>query len=178
MRREGRAVNERSFLEPVQHRSHPVIEEFVMAAKSESDPDMFVDETRQKLCQLLATAMREGASRFHLRFPRRDDEIEGVWFYTHQSNEWNKRDDLAMPQRLVPALWDQMENVSSRNVADYGSCRRVDHADRTDFDLTFHRADYEQHLAGNLESYLNGRLFYGHHDSGKDSRRRMTFKTR
>jgi len=137
-----------------------------------------IDEARRELCQRLATAMRKGVFRFQLRFVHRDDVIQDLWLYTYQSREWEKRDDLALAGDLASALWDEMEIVTSRNVADFGSCRRIDHSDRTDFELTFRREKVENHLAGDLESFLKGCLFYGHHDSGKDSRHRMGFRGR
>ena len=149
-----------------------------MTTHVESQPALAVDEARRELCQRMATAMRAGAVRFQLRFLRQNDVVSEVWLYTYQSHAWQKRDDLAIPARLSPSLWDQMEMVSSREVADFESCRRVDHSDRVDIELSFRREAIESHLTGDLESFLNGCLFHGHHDSGQDSRRRMGFRGR
>ena len=134
------------------------------------------DNARNEFCHRLADAMRTGVFRFQVRFLRHEGVLGEVWLYVHQSHEWVKQHDDDFPPELVPNLWAQMEMIATRKYADSWACLRADHPDRTDFKLMFRRKFVERHLKSNLESFLNGCLFHGHHDSGKDSRRRIRFR--
>lgn len=141
-------------------------------------PAETADDARRELCQRLATALREGSVGIQVRFPRVDQEIKEAWVYAHHEHEWRKRNDLAVPSHLAGVLEELLENLITREYADTWTCRRSDHSDRIDFELKFNRDSVVEHLEGDLESYLNGCLFHGHHDSGKDARKRMRFKER
>ena len=139
-------------------------------------PAAAIDQARRELCQRLTEAIREGASGIQVRCLRVNQTNTEAWVYVNCEHEWRKRNDLALSTNLADILQDQLEHLSTREYADAWTCRRTEHSDRTDFELKFHRESIEPHLAGDLESYLNGLLFLGHHDSGKDARRRIRFQ--
>lgn len=141
-------------------------------------PAATMDEARRELCQRLAVAIREGNSGIQIRLLRVNQATTEAWVYVHREHEWRKRDDLALSANLAETVRELMEHLVTREYADAWTCHRTDHSDRTDFELKFHRESLEPHLAGDLEAYLNGLLFHGHHDSGKDARRRIRFKDR
>lgn len=147
-----------------------------MSKKSETQPATSVDDARRALCDKLAGAMHAGILRFQIRFIHPQEDVENVWLYVHQKDAWQKRDDLAFPTELAASLFDQMEMVSSREFADAWNCRRIDHPDRTDFELAFRHDAISHALAGDLKSFINGCLFHGHHDTGKNQRRRIRFE--
>lgn len=135
-------------------------------------------DARRELCQRLADAIRDGGSGIQVRFLRVNQANTQAWVYVNHMHEWRKRNDLALSAHLANLLQDLLENLSARECADAWACRRVEHRDRTDFELKFHRESVEPRLDGDLESYLNGCLFHGHHDSGKDARPRSRFQVR
>lgn len=141
-------------------------------------PAAAMDEARREFCQRLAQAIREGTSGIQVRFLRVNQVTTEAWVYVNREHEWRKRNDLALSANLADMLRDQLEHLFTREYADAWTCRRTEHNDRTDFELKFNRESVEPHLAGDLESYLNGLLFHGHHDSGKDARRRIRFQDR
>ncbi len=149
-----------------------------MSKNLDTQPTTSIDDARRVFCDKLAGAIQAGALRFQIRFIRRDEAIENVWIYVFQKDTWHKRDDLAFPMELAASLRDQMDMVSTREYADAWNCRRIDHPDRTDFELTFRQPALEHAITGDLKSFLNGCLFHGHHDSGKNQRRRIRFEGR
>jgi hypothetical protein len=162
-----------------QRDAHEVLknQEIGMTTRVEA-PVATLDDARREFCQRFATAIREGGSGIQVRFLKVNQEITEAWIYVYHEHEWRKRNDLAISAHLVGVLWELLESLSTREFADAWTCRRAEHSDRTDFELKFHREALEQHLEGDLESYLNGCLFHGHHDSGKDERRRIRFQGR
>lgn len=139
-------------------------------------PAATMEDARCELCQRLAEAIREGGSGIQVRLLRANQVATEAWVYVNRDHEWRKRNDLALSAHLVEMLQDQLEHLCTREFADAWTCRRTEHSDRIDFELKFHRELVVPHLKGDLESYLNGILFRGHHDSGKDARRRIQFK--
>jgi hypothetical protein len=137
-----------------------------------------VDGVRHSVCAKLAKGMQLGAFGFQFRFIRRGGIPVEAWVYCHQDHEWRKRDDITFPADVAEELFDEFEMISKRDYADDWSCRRIDHSDRTDFELKFRREAMDSHMQNGLESFLMGCLFYGHHDSGEDSRRRIKFRSR
>ena len=138
-----------------------------------------VDEARQALCKSLARGLSEGANSYQIRFHRTKDHPDTpteVWIYAHTHDDWKKRDDLAIANHLVAALWGEFLTLASREYSDIWTLRRADHSDRTDFELKFRHEAIVDHVNGGLESYLLGCLFLGRHDSGKDDRRRGRLK--
>ena len=144
--------------------------------KHVDSPAGTLDDARRELCQRLATAIREGSSGIQVHLVQADQDIKEIWVYVHREHEWRKRNDLALPSHLGELLEELLENLTSRDYADTWSCRRTDHSDRTDFELKFNRDSVAAQLEGDLAAYLNGCLFHGHHDSGKDARRRIRFR--
>jgi|GEM_PF-1998984 len=136
------------------------------------------DDVRRDLCGKLATGVREGAYGLQVRFTRTGDALASAWFYLYRDHEWHKRQDFAVSSEDIPELFVQLEMVASREITDSWSCRRVDHGDHTDFQLKFQPEPMHAHINDGLESYLLGRLFFGHHDTGEDSRARMGFRGR
>lgn len=141
-------------------------------------PAATMDEARRELCQRLAEAIREGGSGIQVRLLRVNQATTEAWVYVKREHEWRKRNDLALSANLAEMLRELLEHLCTREYADAWTCHRAEHSDRTDFELKFHRETVEPHMAGDLESYLNGLLFHGHHDSGKDARRRIRFQGR
>lgn len=141
--------------------------------KSKSDDTR---DVRHEFCRVVAVGIREGAYGCQARFIRKDEEISDVWFYFYRNHQWHKRDEFAVAAAAAAELFSQLEMVASRDVADAWNCRRVDHHDRTDFELKFQPESLQSHLNNDLESYLMGCLFSGHHDTGKDARRRIRFQ--
>ncbi len=149
-----------------------------MSSKVNSLANLADDKARYELCARLAEAMNAGAFRFQIRFLRSDDAFGDVWIYVYQSHEWKKLHDYSFPTELIPSLWNQIEMISTRKYSDGWACLRSEHPDRVDFKLMFRRKALEGHLTSHLESFLEGCLFHGHHDSGQDSRRRIRFQSR
>ena len=141
-------------------------------------PAATMDDARRELCQRLAVAMREGGFGIQIRLLRVHEATTDAWIYVNRGHEWQKRNDLALPVQLAEMVQELLEHLTTREYADAWTCHRADHSDRTDFELKFHREAVEPHLKGDLEAYLNGLLFHGHHDSGKDARRRIRFPGR
>ena len=141
-------------------------------------PAATMDDARREFCQRLAQAIREGGSGIQVRLLRVNQAMTEAWVYVNHEHEWRKRDDLALSANLAEMLRELLEHLCTREYADAWTCHRAEHSDRTDFELKFHRETVEPHMAGDLEAYLNGLLFHGHHDSGKDARRRIRFKDR
>lgn len=139
-------------------------------------PAVMMDDARRELCQRIAEAIREGHFGIQVRFLRVNPATTEPWVYVIREHEWRKRNDLALPVNLTEVLQELLENLASREYADAWTCHRAEHSDRTDFELKFHREIVEPHLTGDLAAYLNGLLFHGHHDSGKDARRRIRFQ--
>lgn len=134
------------------------------------------NQIRNNFCEQLATKIRSGTDRFLIRFTRRDATPIECWIYARQNHQWQKCDDLSIDSNVVSPLLEDMESVSHRDVSDAWSCRRVDHQEHVDFELQFRPMKLESHQDGDLESFLLGTLFCGHHDTGKDSRRRIQFR--
>jgi hypothetical protein len=151
-----------------------------MSKKSETPSTAAVDDTavRRDLCKQLADGMRSGVFGFQFRFVRSGEVISEAWLYDYQEHHWHKRGSLADSPEVARELFHQIEMISTREFADTWSCRRIDHADHTDFELKFHREAIQAHLEADLESYLMGCLFSGHHDSGPNQRRRIRFEGR
>lgn len=131
---------------------------------------------RQDICKDLAAGIHAGAYGLQFRFLHKDDTVSDVWLYRYHGHEWHKQRDYSVDAADMPGLYDQLELIASREFADVWNCRRIDHSDRTDFELKLNPESMQAHLNANLESYLMGCLFSGHHDSGKDSRRRIRFQ--
>ncbi len=139
-------------------------------------PAATMDEARRELCQRLAEAIREGGFGIQVRLLRVGQMATEAWVYVRREHEWQKRDDLALSANLAELVQELLEHLATREYADAWSCHRTDHSDRIDFELKFHRESIEPHLTGDLAAYLNGLMFHGHHDSGKDARRRIRFQ--
>lgn len=151
-----------------------------MSKKSDTQSMAVVDDTvvRRDLCRKIADGMRSGAFGFQLRFVRSGDEVLEAWIYDYQDHQWRKRGTFTDSPVIARELFHQIEMISTREFADNWSCRRIDHSDHTDFEIKFHREAIEAHLEADLESYLMGCLFSGHHDSGLNERRRIRFEGR
>lgn len=132
-------------------------------------------EVRQEFCRIVGLGIREDAFGCQARFIHDDDAISDVWFYFYRNHRWEKKDEMTVATAAAPELFRQLELVASREVTDAWHCRRVDHHDRTDFEIKFQPAPLQGHL-NDIESYLMGCLFSGHHDTGKDARRRIKFQ--
>jgi len=137
-----------------------------------------MDDARRELCQRLAEAIREGGSGIQVRLLRVNQATTEAWVYVNREHEWRKRNDLALPANMAELVQELLEHLATREYADTWACHRAEHSARIDFELKFHRESVEPHLKGDLEAYLNGLLFHGHHDSGKDARRRIRFQDR
>ena len=135
------------------------------------------DQVRHEVCAQLATMVRSGIDGFLLRFVNRDGNPVDCWIYSYEKHQWHKRNDFPVDSISVPSLFDDFENLSHRDVSDTWSCRRVDHGEHLDFELKFKPEGLEAHRTGDVESFLMGTLFGSHHDSGRDSRRRIRFRT-
>lgn len=133
------------------------------------------DEVRRAACKAMAQQIRSGAFDFQFRFHRRDGVPVEVWLYQHVDRQW-KKIEFQFPANAVAELYEQMSVLAKRDYADDWSCHSIDHCDRTDIELKFRRERVEPQIERNLESYLLGCLFYGHHDSGLDARHRIRFQ--
>ncbi len=140
-----------------------------------SKPTATMEEARRQISQRLAAIIREGHLGIQVRFVQ-EGETSLIWVYTESEHEWKKRDDFALSPHLAEPLWDLLEGLSTQDYSDAWTCHRVEHRDRTEFELKFRRASLEPHITGDLESYLLGCLSHRHHDSGADSRRRIRFR--
>lgn len=135
-----------------------------------------VDTIRRKICAALAEGMKSGVLGFQFRFIERDGLHSEAWVYHHREHVWHKRAICADSAAVAEAMYDEFEAIARRDYKDDWTCRRVDHGEHTDFELIWRREAVESHPQENLESYLEGCLFYGHHDKGLDARRRIRFQ--
>ncbi|HEY0981804.1 MULTISPECIES: hypothetical protein [unclassified Schlesneria] len=135
-----------------------------------------VDVARNQICNILAKGMSGGTCGFEFRFVRPHQQFTEAWVYFFSEHQWHKQDEFTEHGNVVATLVDQFEMIASREFADDWTCRRVEHSDRVDFELKFRREAVESYPQNGLESFLAGCLFQGHHDSGKDARRRIRFK--
>jgi hypothetical protein len=142
-------------------------------SKTGHDP---VDEARHQLCHGLATGIHEGNCSFQIRIQQPHGIPVEAWIYTQVDHEFRKRNDLAIAPELAGVLMLQLETLAGRDFTDAWSLRRADHHDRIDFELKFRHDVVSSHVTDNLESYLYGCLFHGHHDTGKDARHRIGFR--
>ena len=137
-----------------------------------------VDQARNELCRHLAQLMVTGAHSFRIRIFLSDGEPVRGCLYTYRSHAWRKVEDVDLSQEIVAALGEQLDLLVSREHADAWSARQREFADRRDVDIRFHRDAIDPHRNGNLASFLLGCLFLGHHDSRKDVRRQMRWRSR
>lgn len=137
-----------------------------------------VDQARSELCRHLAQLMVTGAHNFRIRTFLSDGEPVRGFLYTYRNHAWRKVEDMELSQDTVAALGEQLDMLVSRAHADAWSVRQKKFADRRDVDIRFHRDSIDPHLNGNLASFLLGSLFLGHHDSRKDVRRQMRWRSR
>ena len=150
-----------------------------MTKNHESQAVVDIDALRRDLCQKMADGMRLGVFGFQIRVLHPGDSPTEAWLYVHQEHEWRKRTDVQFSATAAKGLLDELEHVATQEHADDWTCRRIEHSDRTDFELTFRREGVQSHVddkPGHLESFLVGCLFFGHHDSGKDSRHRIRYQ--
>jgi len=140
-----------------------------------TQPTATIEDARHALCHRLAEVIRQGDVGMQVRFVQ-EGETSLIWIYSKKDHEWRKRDDLAIDAHLTEPLFDLCEGLFAQKYADAWTCHRTDHSDRTDFELKFSRESIEPHVKGNLDSYLLGCLSHEHHDSGRDSRRRIHFR--
>lgn len=134
-----------------------------------------VDLARRQICNILAKGMIDGTYGFQFRFIRPHEQLIESWVYFYSEHEWRKRGDFSVIGSALEPLFDQFEIIARREFADDWTCRRIEHRDRVDFELKFRREAVESYPQNELESFLAGCLFHGHHDSGKDARRRIRF---
>lgn len=135
-----------------------------------------VDVARHRICNILAQGIIGGTCGFEFRFVRPHKQFIESWVYFFSEHRWHKRDEFTEHGNAVAALVDQFEMIAKREFADDWTCRRVEHSDRVDFELKFRREAVESYPQNGLETFLVGCLFQGHHDSGKDARRRIRFQ--
>ncbi|MBI5761647.1 MAG: hypothetical protein HZA46_24320 [Planctomycetales bacterium] len=137
-----------------------------------------VDQARTELCRHLARLMVAGSHNFRIRTFLSDGEPVRGCLYTYRNHAWRKVEDVDLSQSIVEVLDEQLDMLVSRAHADAWSARQKNFADRRDVDIRFHRDAIDPHLNGNLASFLLGSLFLGHHDSRKDVRRQMRWRSR
>lgn len=154
----------------------PIVRKCKMTKATDHSDSQTIDQIRHNFSAQLAIKIRAGVDSFLIRFARRDTKPVECWIYTRQNHQWHKCDDLPVEPTSVSLLLDEMESVFQRDISDDSTCRRVDHTEHIDFELHFRRDKLATHLHGDLESFLRGTLFGGHHDTGTDSRRRMQFR--
>jgi hypothetical protein len=143
---------------------------------SSDSADIDTDKIRRDLCKKIAEGLHDSTFGFQLRLVGKDQIFSDAWLYRFRDHEWKKDRESVCESSAIAELFRQLEMIASREVADAWNCRRINHSDRVDFELKFHPESVNGHLNGDLESYLMGCLFYGHHDTGKDSRRRIRFQ--
>lgn len=129
-----------------------------------------VDTARHELCSHFAQSLRGGALQVRVRMHRQTGE---AWFYEHRDNHWHKRDEAIRDPQLFESIADQLTLLASKPLGDAIKVTLHDSADWHDTDVTFRRDAITGHLQKSLESHLLGLLFRDHHDSQKDSRRRI-----
>ena len=139
-------------------------------------PEATNADARHALCRHLVQTIREGEIGMKIRFVQTDETTRELWVYTNRQHAWTKRDDLIVPLHLATAMQSLLEGLAKQEYADAWTCHSTKHSDRIDFEIKFSRESIEPHVKGDLESYLNGCLAHEHHDSGKDSRRRIRFQ--